>query len=376
MVKRPAVFMVGAFPPPVHGLSMANGAIAERLRGLARIVTFDTAGARAGSGWAARLCRLATGLAVLRFAIMAAVRRPSSIYIALSGGSGQLYDGMFAFVGNLLHVPVFIHHHSFRYISKPSRLTRRVFLLAGNATHIALCPDMAARLKQLYPTSVRETLVLSNTALFPAAPRGQIRVRGGHPLTLGFLSNITREKGVFVLFDVLSVLDRRGLHVRAAIAGPVADTIAAEFNAALVRHPQADYVGPVSGKEKTKFYESIDLLVFPSRYENEAEPLTVIEALGFGVPVIASDKGCIPSTLRRGGGACVADDERMAERIADFVVDVARSPDVYEQLSRGAVTSVTNEATSQAAALSTLLGMLTRTNAVDGYVIPDRRVGS
>jgi glycosyltransferase involved in cell wall biosynthesis len=374
--KRPAVFMVGAFPPPVHGLSMANEAIAERLGGRARIVKFDTVGARVGSGWAGRLCRLGTGLVVLRFAIMAAVRRPSSIYIGLSGGLGQLYDGMFALIGNLLHVRVFIHHHSFRYINKPSRVTRLVFHLAGNATHIVLCPHMAARLKQLYPTSVRETLVLSNTALFPAALAGHPRVRGGHPLTLGFLSNITRDKGVFVFFDVLSALDRRGLQVRAAVAGPVADTIGSEFNAALIRYPQADYVGRVSGDEKRKFYESIDLLVFPSRYENEAEPLTVIEAIGFGVPVIASDKGCIPSTLRRGGGACVVDDERMAERIADFVVDVAKSPGVYERLSRGAVASVMNEATSQTAALSELLGMLTRTNMVDGDVISDRRIGS
>jgi hypothetical protein len=66
----------------------------------------------------------------------------------------------------------------------------------------------------------------------------------------------------------------------------------------------------------------------------------------------------------------------MAERIADFVVDVAKSPGVYERLSRGAVASVMNEATSQTAALSELLGMLTRTNMVDGDVISDRRIGS
>lgn len=366
--KRPAVFMVGAFPPPVHGLAMANEAMAKRLAGCAHVVKFDTVGVRVGSGWVGRLFRLGTGIAVLRCAIMAAVRRPSSIYISLSGGPGQLYDGMFALIGNLLHVPVFIHHHSFRYLNKPSRLARLVFHLAGRATHIVLCPDMAERLKQLYPTSVRETLVLSNTALSPAAPGGHIRVRAGHPLTLGFLSNITPEKGIFAFFDVLSMLDRSGLQLHASVAGPVADTIRSEFDAALIRHPQAKYVGSVSGEAKTKFYESIDLLVFPSRYENEAEPLTIIEAMGFGVPVLASDKGCIPSTLRRGGGVCVADDEHMVERIAERVVDIAKSPDAYQRLSRGAVESVTAEAASQTPALSKLIGMLTRTNTEAGVL--------
>ncbi|HTI16080.1 MAG TPA: glycosyltransferase family 4 protein [Trinickia sp.] len=368
--KRPAVFAVGAFPPPVHGLSMVNEAIAERLVGRASIVKFDTAGGTTRSGLVRSLCRLGSGLLVLRFAVMATVRRPSSIYIGLSGGRGQLIDGMFALIGNLLGIPVFFHHHSFRYLNKPSRLTRMVFQLAGKATHIALCSHMAARLKQLYPGLVRETLVLSNTALFPVARSQHIRMRVRQPLTLGFLSNITREKGIFEFFDVLSVLEDKDLQVRAIIAGPVADTIASEFNAALTSHPQASHIGSVSGEEKTKFYESIDLLVFPSRYENEAEPLTVNEAIGFGVPVIASDKGCIPSTLRRGGGLFVRDDERMVHSIADLIVKVAKSPEVYEQLSRDAVASVMDDAAGHIAALSKLLGMLTRTWPVsEGMVV-------
>ncbi|HEV3105456.1 MAG TPA: glycosyltransferase family 4 protein [Trinickia sp.] len=358
--RRPAVFLVGAFPPPVHGLSKVNQAMADLLAGQARIVEFDTAVlARARSSSWHRFSQLRrVGWLVVRFAALIAVQRPSSIYIGLSGGRGQFLDGIFAMIGNALHVPVFFHHHSFRYINKSSRLTRIVFRLAGKATHIALCAHMATRLKQAYPSSVHETLVLSNAAFFPVAYRQHPRARGTLPLTLGFLSNITREKGIFAFFDVLSALESKGLQFSAIIAGPVADAIADEFNAALMHHPHARHIGPVSGEEKTKFYQAIDLLVFPSRYENEAEPLTVIEAIASGVPVIASDKGCIPSTLRNGGGAFVVDDERMVGSITELIIKIGNSPDVYECLSRRAIASVIADAPIQNATLSRLVGML------------------
>ncbi len=249
--KRPAVFMVGAFPPPVPGLSNVNEAMAKRLSGHARIVKFDTAArARARDGWTRLLAWLGTGLLLLRFAVLASVQRPSSIYIGLSGDRGQLLDRMFAMMGNLLRIPVFFHHHSFRYINKPSPLTRIIFRLTGNATHIALCADMATRLEHQYPASVRHTVVLSNIALFPAQ-RHCTRVRGKRPLTLGFLSNITREKGIFAFFDVLAALERRGIPIRAIVAGPVANAITSGFEVALAQHAFAQHIGPTADRQRS-----------------------------------------------------------------------------------------------------------------------------
>ena len=56
------------------------------------------------------------------------------------------------------------------------------------------------------------------------------------------------------------------------------------------------YDGPVYDRRKESFYDSIDVLVFPSRYANEAEPVVVIEALGAGAPVAAA-RGCVPSLI-------------------------------------------------------------------------------
>src|SRR5262245_50374616 len=91
--KRPAVFLVGAFPPPVHGLANINQAMADLLAGRARIVKFDTAvvaRARSSGSWRGFSQLRHVVWLVMRFIALVAVRRPSSIYIGLSGGRGQI----------------------------------------------------------------------------------------------------------------------------------------------------------------------------------------------------------------------------------------------------------------------------------------------
>ena len=64
-----------------------------------------------------------------------------------------------------------------------------------------------------------------------------------------------------------------------------------------------DYVGPRYGRDKDAFYDSIDVLVFPT--QNEAEPLVVHEAIERGVPVIAYGSGAIPEIINSDCGRVV-----------------------------------------------------------------------
>ncbi len=59
--------------------------------------------------------------------------------------------------------------------------------------------------------------------------------------------------------------------------------------------------GPIYGLDKQVFFNTIDVFVFPSRYVNEAEPLVIHEALAYGLPVIATDRGCIAGLVGNGG---------------------------------------------------------------------------
>ena len=57
----------------------------------------------------------------------------------------------------------------------------------------------------------------------------------------------------------------------------------------------------------------MDAFVFPTKYNNEAEPLVVWEALAAGIPVIAYDRGCIQRQVALAG--------KIIPKENDFVTD-------------------------------------------------------
>jgi glycosyltransferase involved in cell wall biosynthesis len=86
------------------------------------------------------------------------------------------------------------------------------------------------------------------------------------------------------------------LHAR--LAGPFQDTDTEQAVRERLRTlPQVEYVGPQYGAAKDAFYEGIDVLIFPTRYENETEGIVNHEAMSRGIPVIAYGRGCIPEIV-------------------------------------------------------------------------------
>ncbi len=97
------------------------------------------------------------------------------------------------------------------------------------------------------------------------------------------------------------------------------------------------YVGPQYGEEKVQFLDSIDVLVFPSRYVNEAEPLTVHEAMARAVPVLALDRGCIQEIVPSVAGTVLEDNENTVSRAADVLMEWWRNPEQMRVKSDGAI---------------------------------------
>jgi len=163
-----------------------------------------------------------------------------------------------------------------------------------DTVHVYLCEGMQSNAERTYGRT--PSLAISNRH-FIQAPSGQLPTRKGDaPLRLGFISNLTAEKGLDTALELASRVSKtRAGGVVLAVAGPVNDTSVVP----LLRDPLVSYCGPVHAERKEKFFNSIDYLLFPTRYRHEAEPLVVIEAVSRGVPVLATEIGCIPELLRK-----------------------------------------------------------------------------
>lgn len=330
------VCLVGAQPPPVHGMAMVNAYIANRLTLMeSHVVLVDLSPSSLSRRRLSRIWRIRKVFRGLAQSVMTRTSW-STMYIGLSGGVGQIYEIFFVILARCLSKRIFLHHHSFAYLDKPALITRLMTMMGGkSATHIVLCEKMGRTLKLKYPT-VQRVFILSNTAVMEAVPRD--RVFKSKLQTIGYLSNICKEKGIHHFLDVLESLYSQGISMRGIIAGPFQDDeIKMNVMNRISCLPQVEYVGPKYGEDKREFFSEIDILLFPTRYVNEAEPLTVYEALAEGVPVIAWDRGCISEMLPFEAGLVVGrEDDFVKTAVKQIVHWMSVNEDIWKASQYGA----------------------------------------
>jgi glycosyltransferase involved in cell wall biosynthesis len=318
---RPVVFITGPFPPPVHGMAVATERLAVRLATRFDLRRYDIA-ARRRSGVAVLnvLVRAVAALATLAgFSAGLLMRRPRAVIVAMSAGFAKLFDLLVIAIALVLGRKVYVTHHSFAVFDGRTRqlLLRVARPLLRRCRHIVLCEAMRAGLSEAWGLDPADVRVLSNAALMESAaePPGHGRAEATDPLPatlrLGFIANLCADKGLWTFLDVVERARGEGIEVSALIAGPVepADPqLEQELRDRLRRMPDVQWLGAVHGERRAAFYEAIDLLVFPTVYLHESEPLVILEALAHGVPVITTRRGCIASALADGAAVQALDE--------------------------------------------------------------------
>jgi glycosyltransferase involved in cell wall biosynthesis len=317
--KREPILIVGAFPPPINGYSTITKSLEQTLRAFRPTARIDISPGTSKRGFSYHFRRIRRVFSAMIRIIIARLRHRSfATYIAVESRAGLLYTIAIAVVARIVGSHVYLHHHVFRYIDQRSRLMAALIAITqGQATHIFLSERMGDLFERTY-RSVALRVVLSNLAFveLPEVEEPEEGKRNG-PLVVGLLSNLTREKG---LFEFLTLADKfkGSFAARFVLAGPTTTVEEAEAiaKATAALGDSLTYCGPIFGGRKERFFNEVDVFVFPTFYENEAQPVVLFEALMHGCQVIASDRGCIAEQIAGQG--------TLIEKDFDFVDQAAK----------------------------------------------------
>ena len=286
--STPWIVVAGRLPPPIDGMARVTALVLEQLRRHAPVRVADLSPGHNGRGPLYHLAKAGLVLWASLQLWAGAMRGDKRLYMPADAGLGCWYSIFLLGVARLLGYALFVHHHSFAYLTRRTGRMALLTRVAGpECRHILLCSAMLTRFQALYPAA-RRGVILSN-AIFspPAATAAPLRRHDG-ALRLGHLSNLCVDKGLDTLFSLLRALLDEGIPAKLVLAGPGLGRLDnAMIAAGLYEFGDAvEYLGPVDGAAKEAFYRDIDVFVFPTRYRNEAQPLVVFEALAAGVPAL------------------------------------------------------------------------------------------
>lgn len=127
------------------------------------------------------------------------------------------------------------------------------------------------------------------------------------PLQILYLSNMVKPKGYFSVLELANKTKDKAVHYHFAGGWQSSDD-EKEFFDYIKQNELADKVtfhGFVKGVNKRNLFEKAHFFLFPSR--NDAFPLSILEALSYGLPIIASDEGSIPHILDEKSGIIISD---------------------------------------------------------------------
>lgn len=117
-----------------------------------------------------------------------------------------------------------------------------------------------------------------------------------------WLTNIMKTKGIMEYLSALKILKDKGVKFQADFVGGLTKEMSGEeFDYALSMmglNGCCTYYGPKYGDDKYSFFSQADVFVLPSY--TEAFPVSILEAMQFALPVVASNVGGVSAEVEEG----------------------------------------------------------------------------
>ena len=251
--------------------------------------------ARALRAWLAFMARLATG-------------RVGLLHVHLNSGASFWRKAMFVLPARALGVPYVLQVHCGRFPDFIARSPAPVRALAlglfrDAAAVVALSPGSAAALAGIAPGVPVQ--VIPNPVALPA---WRASLAAGPPTVL-FLGMLTEAKGVFDLLAAWPAVLRARPDARLVLAGAGDGARVRAAAEALGIARSVELPGWVGGEEKEALLRSAWAVTLPSHAE--AMPMSVLESMAAGLPVVATRVGGVPSAVEEGvSGLLVAPRDR------------------------------------------------------------------
>lgn len=305
-MKRKILFMV-QIPPPVHGASLRNLSLYEsdllhrhfniQLLPLA----FADSIAEIGKFSFTKIFR--SGRYAVDLISTLLKFKPDAAYFTITPAGAAFYrDSVFVLILKLFQIPIIYHLrglgvHAARHKNAFNKLLysfvfRRTYVVCLSKKQLADVKNLPYRKHFIVPNGIKVEI---NCEDLQSIKRRKV--------SLLYLSNFVKSKGVFEFLKALLELKNQGIDFEAMVVGADSDVTQHDIQKFIERNNLNEHLtvrGPAYGEEKFSILNNCDIFVFPTYYSFELFPGVILEAMQCHKPVVSTRHAVIDDIIDDG----------------------------------------------------------------------------
>jgi len=280
-----------------------------------RVTVLDPRGNGRAIFWPLHLVKAMAQLVWVRLTTGASI-----LHLQVSRRSSFTRKGVLLVIGRAMGMHTVLHHHGSEFIefyhaSSPRMQAWVRWLIAHADVNIVLGERWNRFLVDELAGDPARNMVMYNGTPDPGSD-----MQDRDPWNLLITANLSARKGVDELLKAVKTLVGQGHPVRLTLAG---GGQVEHYRAEAARLGIADrcqFPGWLDGDQVRQLMLTHGILVLPSH--KEGLPMAILEALGAGLPVIATPVGSIPEVLKD-GETCLLVEPGQAEALAQAIARLA-----------------------------------------------------
>ena len=272
-------------------------------------------------------------------------KKPKLVYVHIGSNASLYRESFFIVLAKIFRKKTIAHFHAGdveEYLEKQSAIGKKFISCAIGLSDglIAVSKDSAQKLRTLAPKNEIEIIanVIDTTPFAFPVNRFDVRKKAVRVLFVGAMGKL---KGETDLADAVKLIAEKHPNLRVSFLGFGGENLQ-EYCRRIGIENLIEFVGAVSLEERLGFFEKADIFALPTYAE--AMPISVIEAMAAGLPVVSTTVGGIPELIEDDGDGFLftpGDSAALAEKISilasnkDLRIRIGQKArqKVYEQMN-------------------------------------------
>ena len=323
-------------PPPAHGVSVMNKLIKESQLINSSMecdyINLTTAKDIRDLQKNKFIKYISTLKIMTRAVLRMLFKRYDYVYITVFPyGLAFIKDSIIVLLTRILRLKPILHLHTygFKKNSERSQWHNKYYrLIFRNVEVICLSDLLIEDIERLFTGNV---YILPNG--IPRVNKVNTYDNDHIPVTLLFLSNLIRGKGILILLDALKIIKENGHKFCLRVVGSENDITYEQLKKVTIANgleKEVELLGPKFEEEKYMEFKKAGIFVFPTDYDTFG--LVLLEAMQFGIPCISTNIGAIPDVLGDNRGLIIPDIH--VDALVTGITELLLNPEKRSEMSQ------------------------------------------